>query len=212
MRNTITTIFGEMIIRLLNSDFKDEIIEELARDMLLDPIPTAELTTCAHAAGGPIKAAVDRAIALNRPKQALLDLAERCKKRGGYYRSDYKPGQVAFHFDLPYVLKPLDENYGPHVYMPCNRDYAPLGELGKVTGGKFWKYDNYPERAWHFRRDPREIDGAWLDPPNVLYLYGGADKEYPSARAELETYRKRLRRVLAEAIPGVGGLSLEPEW
>jgi hypothetical protein len=47
----------------------------------------------------------------------------------------------------------------------------------------------------------------------VLYLYGGADKvEYKSERAFLGRYRDRLRRVLAEAVPGVGGLSVEPDW
>jgi hypothetical protein len=176
--------------------------------MLLDPTSAAELT--AHADASPqlaIKAAVERAKALNAPKRALLDLAERCKKRGGYHRSDYKPGQVAFHFDLPYVLMPLDERYGPHVYMPGGRDYAPLGELGKVTGGRYWHYDEHPERAWHFRRCPYEIEGAWLDPPNERYLYGGADRrEYSSPREFMETYRKRLRLVLAEAIPGKGAL------
>jgi hypothetical protein len=204
--------------RLVSGDMKDEpgpdgltYVQKLAFELFASGENTADLI--AKARSPAVKAAFDGAAALNASKHALLDLAERCQKRGGYCRSDYKPGQVAFHFDLPYVLMPLDKKYGPHVYMPCNRDYAPLRELGKITGGSFWDYDDYPERAWHFRRDPREIEGAWLDPPNVLYLYGGADKiEYKSARAFMARYRDRLRRVLAEAVPGMGGLSLEPEW
>jgi hypothetical protein len=218
--NLVRAAFGE-VLDLLDGDFKDRTnsrgntyTEELARQMFLDQAMAEKLNATAQLPQ--VRAAVDRAVVLNRPKQDLLDIARRCQERGGYDRSDYKGGQVAFHFDLPYVLMPLDEKHGPlapagqrpaaHVYMPCNRDYAPLGELGKATGGSFWDYDDYPERAWHFRRDPREIEGAWLDPPNVLYLYGAADREYPSDRAFMEIYRKRLRLVLAEAVPGAGPL------
>jgi hypothetical protein len=217
-RLDVRAIFGGVIARLLDGDMKDKTndagrtyVEQLAYQMFPDPAAAAKLTASARLPA--VKASIERAAALNAPKQAIMDLAAQCKKRGGLARRDYKSGQVAFHFDLPYVLMPLDKKYGLHVYMPCNRDYAPLGQLGKMTGGMFWHYDDYPERAWHFRRDPREIEGAWLDPPNKLYLYGGADKvEYKSARAFMARYRERLRCVLAEAVPGVGGLSLEPEW
>jgi hypothetical protein len=68
-------------------------------------------------------------------------------------------------------------------------------------------------QAFPDRMNSHEIEGAWLDLPNVLYLYSGADKvEYKSERAFLGRYRDRLRRVLAEAVPGVGGLSVEPDW
>jgi hypothetical protein len=215
-------IFGEVIDRLLDGNMKARrndngwnYVEELARQMLLNPKKSGELLSKASTPGclPGIKASVERAAALNAPKQAIMDLAARCKERGGFARRDYKPGQVAFHFDLPYVLMPFDTKYGPHTYMPCNRDYALLGELGKMTGGPFWRYEDHPERAWHFRRDPREIEGAWLDPPNVLYLYGAADTVvYKSARAFMERCRDRLRRALAEAVPGVGGLAPASNW
>jgi hypothetical protein len=181
-------IFGGVINRLLDGDFKDgrnerdgaldcllngdmkdqfgpdglTFIQEIAKLFFEDPAGAAKFVASNFGENPSVKAMVERAAALNAPKRAVMDLAARCKERGGFARRDYKPGQVAFHFDLPYVLMPLDKKYGPHTYMPCNRDYAPLGELGKMTGGPFWCYEDYPERAWHFRRDPREIEGAWL--------------------------------------------------
>jgi hypothetical protein len=86
--------------RLLDGDMKDErnsrgwnYVEELARQMLLDSRTAAELTAKASARGclPGIKASVERAVALNAPKLALLATAERCKKRGGVYREGVGP-------------------------------------------------------------------------------------------------------------------------
>jgi integrase len=67
--------------------------------------------------------------------------------------------------------------------------------------------------------DPAEIgflikddrcDAEWPFKKNCLYvtkdLYGVADRVF------LPVYRERLRRLLAEAVPGAGGLRVVPEW
>ena len=93
------------------------------------------------------------------------------------------------------------------MWLPCNRQYQPLGEhvYGRTT------YDRCTDRAWHFRCDPHEIEGAWAE-RDGLYLYTSKDRgEFRSECAFIAAYVERLRLVLAEAVPGVGGLSLEPE-
>jgi hypothetical protein len=79
-------------------------------------------------------------------------------------------------------------------------------------------YDHCETQAWHFRRDPKETGGLFNEGPEswdgcsrssrrLLYItddmYGIADSAF------LAVYRLRLRRVLAEAVPGVGAFS---EW
>jgi hypothetical protein len=219
-------IFGEVIERLLNGDMRDRknsrdwtYVEELARQMLLNPEKAAELTAKASAPGclPGIKASVERAAALNAQKLAILATAERCKTWGGSLRP--AKGEPVFFRDLPHRLyRPYwtEENPGnprrdEHVYMPLNRDGAPFGE----EGGRRGDFAYHPAQAWHFRRDPDEIGilikddrsaAEWPYKRNSLYaikdLKGIADGAF------LAVYRKRLRRLLAEAVPGVGGLSL----
>jgi hypothetical protein len=169
----VRAIFEEVIERLLNGDMKDRknsrgwnYVEELARQMLLDPKKAAELTAKASAPGclPAIKASVERAAALNAPKLALLATAERCKKLGGYYHEGVK-GPV-FYLDLPYTLEPFFDPLAPssqdeaHVYLPVHRNYKLLGT--EYDGERYGdRYDDPAARAWHFRRDPREIEGAW---------------------------------------------------
>jgi hypothetical protein len=155
---------------------------------------------------------------LNAPKLALLATAERCKSWW-----ETAKGEPVFSRDLPHRLyRPYwtEENPGnprrdEHVYMPLNLDGAPFGE----EGGRRGDFGYNPAQAWHFRRDPAELgilfkndlcSAEWPYKRNSLYvikdLKGVADSAF------LAVYRERLRRVLAEAVPGVGGLSLEPEW
>jgi hypothetical protein len=123
-----------------------------------------------------------------------------------------------FFRDLPHRLyrpywteeNPRNPRRDEHVYLPLSHEGVPLGgERG----------DENPARAWHFRRDPAEVGvlikddrcGAeWPYKRNCLYvtkdLYGVADNVF------LSIYQKRLRRLLAEVVPGIGGLSLDPEW
>jgi hypothetical protein len=193
----VRAIYGEAIARLLDGNMKDEknpngwtYIEQLARDMFLNPKMAAELAATARLPA--IRASIERANALNAPKQAIIDRAERCKKLGGYYREGVK-GPV-FYLDLPYQLHQLDPDWhGEHVYLPTNRNHHPIGEDRDWCGS----YDSYASRAWHFRRDPHEIEGGWGD--GRLYFYTSADVRQ-SDRAFLASYRDRLRRVLAEAV------------
>jgi hypothetical protein len=217
----VRAIFGDVISRLLDGDLKDKpndngwtFVEELARQMLFNPRKAAELIAKARLPG--VKASIERASALNAPKLALLATAERCKAWGGSLRP--AKGKPVFFRDLPHRLyrpywteeNPGNPRHDEHVYLPLSHEGVPLGgERG----------DDNPARAWHFKRDPAEIgvlikddrcDAEWPYKRNCLYvtkdLYGVADNVF------LAVYRKRLRRLIAEAVPGVGGLSLEPEW
>jgi hypothetical protein len=177
------------------------------------PELAAKLTAMAHLPA--VKASIERAAALNAPKLAILDLAERCKTWGG----SLQPEQVVFFRDLPHRLfRPYwtDENPGnprrdEYAYVPLNWHGAPFGE----DGGRRGDHDYSPARAWHFRRDPAEFAVLIDDDPEIIhgdapgkrnYLYAIADLHGVADSAFLAVYRKRLRRLLAEAVPGVGAL------
>jgi hypothetical protein len=209
----VRAIFGEVIERLLNGDMAGKknangwtYIEQLAKDLFERPELAAKLTAMAHLPA--VKASIERAAALNAPKLALLATAERCKKLDGFDRGRKSP---QFYSDLPYTIEHLDERHGPHVYLPVHRNYNPLGT--DYDGGPARSHD-VADLAWHFRRDPREIEGAWSPKQrDCCYFYTSVDYDNClTENAFLATYRDRLRRVLAEALPGVGGLSLEHEW
>jgi hypothetical protein len=211
----VRAIYEQVIERLLNGDMKDRknsrgwnYVEELARQMLLDPKMAAKLTAMAHLPA--VKASVERALALNAPKQAIMDRAERIKKRGEYDRRYCEPGKPAFYLDLPFRFQPLDKRHGPHVYLPLHRKYKLLGTN---YNDHVPSYDDHADLAWHFRRDPREIEGAW-SPKQDYFVYTSSDygNSLKNEKPFLNEYRRRLRVLLAEAVPGVGGLSLEPEW
>jgi hypothetical protein len=233
----VRAIYEQVIERLLNGDMKGRknsrgwtYVEQLAHDMFLHPKMAAKLTAMARLPA--VKASVERALALNAPKQAIMDRAERIKKRGeydrrGYYeargcrergdlyedgaRSRYrKPEEPMFYLDLPFRLQPLDKRHGPHVFLPLHRKYKLLGT---DRNDHVRDYDDHADLAWHFRRDPREIAGAW-SPKQDYYVYTMSDygNSLKNEKPFLNEYRRRLRVLLAEAVPGVGGLSLEPEW
>jgi hypothetical protein len=150
------------------------------------------------------KASIERATALNVSKLALLATAERSKKRGEYQRCYCAPGEPAFYIDLPFRVQPLDKRHGPHVFLPLHRKYKLLGTN---YDDHVPDYDDHAGLAWRFRRDPREIEGAW-SPKQDYFIYTSSD--YGKSRNEtsfLNEYRRRLRILLAEAVPGVGGLA-----
>jgi hypothetical protein len=218
MRPDVRAIFENLLNRSLDGDLKDVVdakgltfLQGVADNLFANP--EVEAPTLRRFGHVPVvKAVLERAKALNAPKDAIMHLAQRCKDRGGWHRRDRDPGNYkpAFHLDLPYQFKRLDARHGPHVYLPVNRHYGPLGRDRREWRGS---YDDYADQAWHFRRDPLEIEGVWLAPPNVSYLYGGGDTVvYKSARAFMARHRDRLRRVLAEAVGGLGGLNPDPEW
>jgi hypothetical protein len=192
-------------------------VEELARQMFLDPKTAAELVAKASAPGclPGIKASVERAAALNAPKLALLATAERCKELGSFQRGGRGP---LFYLDLPYTIEPLFERYGPlapssqdgaQVYLPVHRNYKPLGTdyAGPVRG-----YD-VADLAWHSGVTPARSRALGRRSNDCCYFYTSVDYDnYRTEKEFLAAYRDRLRRVLAEAVPGMGGLSLETEW
>jgi hypothetical protein len=188
-------IFGEAIERLLNGDMADKAndngrtyIEQLARDMFRDPKKAAELTATARSPAA--RGSIERANALNARKQAIVDRAEHIKH------------DKRFLSDLPYCLHRLEDGS----WLPLNRSYKPLG--GDPCG--YYDYQACTGQAWRFRADPHEIDGVWQPDMGEEWLYIAYD--LCRGRGEHAAYVRRLRRVLAEAVPGVGGLSLDPEW
>jgi hypothetical protein len=236
MTSSVRVIYGAALDRLLDGDLKNHTgshgrnyVEKLASQMLLDPKRAAELTAGAdaRARGLPqLKAAVDRANALNASKQALLDKLARCKDRGSV-----GPNGPADNFfrDMPYRLYSLrswtKENPRwaemEHAYLPLNHSEAPLGEEDWRGG---YEYHLHANRAWFFKCDPREF-GMLLDedpgysglphwncgePLRCLYTV----RDFPDVnsikrdREFLAVYAGRLRRLLAEATPGVGGLAV----
>jgi hypothetical protein len=132
-------------------------------------------------------------------------------KRGHYDCRCCEPGKPAFYLDLPFCFQPLDKRHGHHVLLPLHRKYKLLGTN---YDDHVPSYDDHADRAWHFRRDPREIEGAWSPKEgHDCFVYTSWDYDnYRTEKAFFNEYRRRLRVLLAEAVPGVGGLSLEPEW
>jgi hypothetical protein len=196
---------------LLNGSEKDKrneagrtFVEELAHGMFLDPNLAAKLTASANARARGIpslKASIERAMALNAPKNALLSTLDRCKGRGPLQREEHEP-PPNFYLDFPKKLHQLDpERYGPWCYLPTNWHHALIG----TDGHSFSSRDDYGWEMWAFRRDPFEIEGAWSDQRGYFYTWRDKD-DCKTDRAFLARYRDRLRRVLAEAVPGVGAL------
>jgi hypothetical protein len=187
----VRAIYGEVITRLLDGDEKDRtngngrtFVEELARQMLLNPKKSAELTARASAPGclPAVKSAVERAAALNAPKLALLDHVKRIER---------------YWTDAPYCMHRLEDGS----WLPLNRSYKPLGG----DPGAYYDYEACTGQAWSFRADPHEIEGVWQPDRSEEWLYIAYDLS--RVRGEHAAYLRRLRRVLAEAVPGVGGLS-----
>jgi hypothetical protein len=207
-------IFGAALDRLLTGDLAgyrgpdgtgDRFVDKLAHGMLLDPVAAAKATTAAdaRARGLPqLKAAVERATTLNRPKQALLDRLAQC-------RTLFQDETFFRHFPRRlHPLFPWQPSREPRhplegVYLPLNRWGSPLGE-GPEWDGDF---GDYVTQAWHFRWDDDTPDEALytLGCGGGLSLMDHYTDDY--APAFLATYGKRLRRVIAEAKPGLGGLA-----
>jgi hypothetical protein len=82
------------------------------------------------------------------------------------------------------------------VYIPLNRDFNRLRSDHPPAC-------SHEAFAWYFRADPFEIECAWSATPDCLY----DDADIRRPRMEFRPLnRERLRRLLAEAIPGMGAL------
>jgi hypothetical protein len=199
-------ILNGALERLVTGDMKDEIgpdgltfLQKLAKQLFGDPAAAAKLSAPRNPA---VKVAVDRAEALNAPKRAIMDRLARCVT---LFQDD------TFFRDFPSRLHPLfpwQPSREPRhplegVYLPLNRWGSPLGE------GPDWDGDfaDYVTQAWHFRWDDDTPDKALytLGCGGALSLMDHYTDDY--APAFLATYDKGLRRMLAEAQAGVGGLA-----
>jgi hypothetical protein len=211
-------MFGTDIARLLDGDMNDKrndagwtFVEQLARDMFLSPDKAAEATAIAdaRARGLPqLKAAVDRAKALNAPKDAVMARLALCKDRGPYQRDPHYRSPH-FHLDFPKKLHDLDpERYVPWCYLPTNYHHSVLGSDGSCESWSFSDRDDHSWDMWCFRRDPHEIEGAWSSHErHGDYLYTHHDTDDRGwGRKYIDRYSARLRLLLAEAVPGVGAL------
>jgi hypothetical protein len=105
--------------RLLNGDMKDvrgpdglTFIQKFAKQLFEDPSAVAKLSDVRNPL---VKAAVERATALNAPKLALLDLAERTLP-------GRRRGSERFWSDLPYCIARQEDG----TWQPLNRQYGWL--------------------------------------------------------------------------------------
>jgi hypothetical protein len=225
-------ILNGALERLVTGDMKGEIgtggltfVQKLAKQMFLDPAAAAKLSAPRNPA---VKAAIERASALNAPKQAIMDRLARCKDRGSVY-DDVPKDEANFFRDMPRRLYSLrswtkeDPSWErmEHAYLPLNENGIPLGEEAGWRGCRA----SLGHRAWFFRCDPREF-GMLIDedphqpdahhwncgePLRCIYTVRDVPNVNSTKRDPefLAVYAGRLRRLLAEATPG-GGLS--PEW
>jgi hypothetical protein len=218
LRHTVHTILTEAITRLTDGDLADyrgshgrNFIEKLAFQIFARGENTADLI--AKARSPAIKTAFERAAALNAPKQAILDRLAQCKSLFADDETFFRhfPSRLVPLFPWQPRREPIHPLEG--VYLPLNRWRAPLGEGPEWDGG----FGDYVDRAWNFNLFP---DGDFDDDLSELidegvYSIGGCgDRRLglmdhftdDDAPAFLATYTVRLRRVLAEAKPGVGAL------
>jgi hypothetical protein len=132
-----------------------------------------------------VKSAVERAAKLNARKHAIMDRLAKCVSSVPYTAGSLP---MQFYGDFPWGLRRLDPaDYGPWCYQPTDCRGGPIGGEGD---------------AWYFRRDPYEIEAAWS--PDGFIMENRGERE--SARVFLARYGRRLRRILAEAVPGMGAL------
>jgi hypothetical protein len=182
----VRAIYEEAITRLLDGDMKDKAngngwtyVEELARQMLLDPKSAADLIARARLPA--VRAAIEHANSLNAPKLALLDHVNRIER---------------FWTDAPYCIHRLEDGS----WLPLNRSYKPLGG----DPGGYYDYEACSGQVWSFRANPHEIEGVWQPDRSDEWLYITYDLS--RVRGEHAAYLRRLRRILAEAVSGVGAL------
>jgi hypothetical protein len=181
------SIFGGIIVSSILGTEDRADIEELAKKLFLDRSLRLSPGDSRKLARVPaVKSAVVRAAKLSVRKHAIMDRLAKCVSTLSYLE-----GQLPWDFytDFPWRLRQLDpEMYGPWTFQPLNCCGGAMGGEGD---------------AWYFRRDPHEIEDAFAPDGSIVENRRAEDR---SARVFLARYGRRLRRILAEAIPGRGGL------
>ena len=100
---------------------------------------------------------------------------------------DISDREKALRFMLPYYFHHMPE-LGKHIYLPCNRDYKPIG----VRGYSEWvDYADYKHLMVKFSRDPRLIKGVWKEHSWGLFMYG----DLPSSRS---CYYQNLAKIMSK--------------
>ena len=101
-------------------------------------------------------------------------------------------GKDFFRAAFPYCFDKMESNAFPHVWLPLNRDYKPLG-VGVLNRYKWVDYQDHIASALVFSRDPCTFKDVWhsIDPA-ACYLYDdGTDLD--------AIYFQRLQRLLGHA-------------
>jgi hypothetical protein len=101
-----------------------------------------------------------------------------------------------FRFCLPYQFVKVELGGRKHTYLPLNRNYKPLGVLGRAH----IKYEDYAPQAVVFGSDPHTFKGVWSDPKG-LYLYDD------NTRSRVD-YFERLEKLLSRTMPMYGKTGL----
>lgn len=92
-----------------------------------------------------------------------------------------------FRFWMAYQLVKLSSRQHPHLYLPLNRDYKPLGYLSRECV----EYEAYTHQAMAFASDPHTFKCVWTD-EEQLYLYN----DEPQSRSD---YFVRIERLLSRS-------------
>ena len=97
--------------------------------------------------------------------------------------------EAFFYKSLPYCFAKLKNKAYPHIWLPLNRDYKPLGVLSK----EWIDYDDHIASALVFSRDPCKFNNVWQSVySDACYLYNDG------TNLDLE-YFPRLHRLLSHA-------------
>jgi hypothetical protein len=93
---------------------------------------------------------------------------------------------------MPYLFQKLEHPKIKHFYIPLNRNYKPLGILGK----DWVDYSSYSNsHGVAFSSDPSKISGVWL-PSEIegsLYLY---EDSIQSRRDYFERFERLMARTI----------------
>jgi hypothetical protein len=85
--------------------------------------------------------------------------------------------------NLPYCIDKLDvalphwSRLRPHIWLPLNRLYKPLG----IASRDWVDYEDHLDKAIVFARDPRTFANIWADPDDGkggLYLYSDSCRDW----------------------------------
>ena len=101
-------------------------------------------------------------------------------------------GNHWFRIWMPYQFVHLRSRRFKHLYLPVNRNYKPLGHIGR----EWVDYREYASQAVIFRSDPHHLEGVWANPER-LYLYNDSVGSRLDYFARYERLMSRSMAVVA---------------